>query len=118
MASKQDRIRGTVLAPYPCFSCFEEVFAVQWLPPMQPILGHWWLLRHQVAGDDWKTAEADAPWKRYTSLTIDIQQSYEHAGIDWWLLAVPDGRRLAAFLLITQMLTLATPLRPWRDALR
>jgi hypothetical protein len=110
--------RGTVLAPYPCFSCFEEVYGVQWLPPMQPILGHWWLLRHHVAGDDWRAAAADAPWTRYTSLPLDIRESYGLAGFDWWLMAAPPGRRALAGLAIGLLLALATPIRPWRDALR
>jgi hypothetical protein len=110
--------RGTVLAPYPCYSCFEEVYGDQWLPPFQPILGHWWLLRHRIAGDDWRTAAADAPWTRYTSLTLDIKESYELAGVDWWLMAVPPGRRGPAAAAIILILVLATPLRPWRAALR
>jgi hypothetical protein len=108
---------GTVLAPYKCFSCFEDLYPIQWLPPMQPIAGHWWLLRHKLAGSDWRAAEADAPWKRYTSLTLDIQASYDHAQIDWWLLGIsPELRWIeigsALFLL------LAIPFRPWSRALR
>lgn len=110
--------RGTVLRPDPCYSCFEEVFAIQWLPPLQPILGQWWLLRHKIAGDDWKVAEADAPWKRYTSLTLDIKGPYELAAIDWWPFATVPGRRAATVALITLLLGLATPLRLWRAALR
>ncbi len=109
--------RGNVLAPYECFSCFEEVYAVQWLPPMQPIAGHWWLLRHYAADDDWRTAAADAPWTRYTSLPLDISDSYGQAGVDWWLAAVPRGRRLPATIVIFSLLALATPRRAWRRAL-
>jgi hypothetical protein len=29
-------------------------------------------------------AEKDAPWRRYTNLQINIQQSYARARIDWW----------------------------------
>jgi hypothetical protein len=109
--------RGTVMAPYPCFSCFEQVYGIEWLPPMQPIAGHFWLLRHKVAGDDWVTAEAHAPWRRYTSLRLDIKASYEAAGIDWWPLAADPGRRLPAAL-VAFCLLLAVPLRPWVRALR
>jgi hypothetical protein len=108
---------GTVLSPYPCLSCFEEVYAIEWLPPMQPIAGHWWLLRHKWAGDDWMTAEADAPWRRYTSVRLDIRASYDAAGIDWWPFAADPGRRLPA-VLVALCLLLAIPARPWWTALR
>jgi hypothetical protein len=109
--------RGTPLAPEPCFSCFEDLYPLQWLPPMQPIAGGWWLLRHKIAGSDWKAAEADAPWKRYTSLTLDIETSYVRAHIDWWLLGTsPDLRPVA--IVSTLFLLLAIPLRPWMRALR
>lgn len=110
-------VAGTPLAPDPCFSCFEHLYPIQWLPPMQPIAGHWWLLRHQIAGDDWRTAEADAPWKRYTSLKLDIHRSYDGAQIDWWLI---DPARTGAVpvILIALLLGLAVPFRPWLGALR
>jgi hypothetical protein len=109
--------RGTVLAPYPCFSCFEQVYAIQWLPPMQPIAGHWWLLRHKLADHDWSVAEADAPWRRYTSLRLDIADSYRAAGIDWWPFAADPHNRFPA-VVSALCLLLAIPLRPWWRALR
>jgi hypothetical protein len=109
--------RGTVLDPYPCFSCFEEVYGAQWLPPMQPIAGHLWLLRHRIAGDDWKTAQADAAWRRYTSLTLDIEESYNARTVDWWLMAAPPDRRAVAALVIFGLLGAAVPYRAWRSAL-
>ena len=109
--------RGTVLAPAPCFSCFEDLYPLQWLPPMQPIAGGWWLLRHKIARSDWKAAEADAPWKRYTSLTLDIESSYTHAQIDWWLLGTSSELRSVA-LVSMLFLLLAVPVRPWVGALR
>jgi hypothetical protein len=84
---------------------------------MQPILGHLWLLRHRVRGDDWSAAAADAAWKRYTSLTLDVREAYEVGSVDWWLTAVPPGRRLPAALLISALLGLALPIRVWRRAL-
>jgi hypothetical protein len=108
---------GTVLAPDPCLSCFEEVYPVQWLPPMQPIAGHWWLLRHKLADHDWRQAEAGAPWKRYTSLTLDIEESYKEAGIDWWPTAAGAGRT-ALPVLVMLLLLVAIPIRPWLGALR
>jgi hypothetical protein len=110
-------VSGTPLAPAPCFSCFEDVYPIEWLPPMQPIAGHWWLLRHKVAGDDWRTAEGDAPWKRYTSSTQDIALSYDGTNIDWWPLGAASSGGLAAAL-TALLLLLAIPIRPWLTALR
>jgi hypothetical protein len=110
--------RGTAMAPYPCFSCFEEVYGVEWLPPMQPIAGHWWLLRHKLAGNDWKAAARDAPWSRYTSLSLDIERSYQSAAIDWWPLAASRGRPAPVAVVSMLFLLLAMPLRPWLRALR
>ncbi|MEO5766835.1 MAG: hypothetical protein ABIS92_00660 [Polyangia bacterium] len=108
---------GTVLAPFPCYSCFEEVYPVDWLPPMQPIAGHWWLLRHKLGRDDWKLAAADAPWTRYTAVPVNLQASYNAARIDWWpLMAQPDKRW--PLISAAVLLLLAIPLRPWVRALR
>ena len=67
-----------------CDSCFEDIHQLQWLPPFQPILGHAWLMRSLMAGDNWTEAEARAPWHRHTSLTLDISRSYARARLDWW----------------------------------
>jgi hypothetical protein len=69
-----------------CGACFEDVHGLHWLPPFNPIEGHLWLLKHVVLGHDWQTAEADAPWRRYTSLRLNISKSYPRARLDWWLL--------------------------------
>ena len=55
-----------------------------WLPAFQPIEGHYWLLKHVLAGHDAATAEGDAPWRRYTSLQLDIARTYGRARVDWW----------------------------------
>jgi hypothetical protein len=67
-----------------CDSCFEDTYEVLWTPAFQPIRGHWWLVKSMVRGDDWKTAQADAPWRRYTSLNVDLSRSYPRARVDWW----------------------------------
>ncbi len=67
-----------------CDSCFEDTYPILWTPPFQQIRGHWWLLSSIVAGDDAKAAQADAPWRRYTSLDVDLSQSYPRARVDWW----------------------------------
>jgi hypothetical protein len=68
-----------------CDDCFEDMFPLNWLPAFQPIEGHYWLLRHVVADDDWRSAEEDAPWHRYTTLNLNIASSYQRARIDWWV---------------------------------
>lgn len=68
----------------PCPVCFETIYSLQWLPPFQHIVGNYWLLSHLPKNDNWVTAEADAPWRRYTNLQINIQQSYARARVDWW----------------------------------
>ena len=69
-----------------CDWCFEDMYAQTWLPPFSPIEGHLWLLRHVPAGHDAKTAEADAPWRRYTTLRLDIEDTFARARVDWWAL--------------------------------
>lgn len=87
-----------------CDSCFEDVHQLEWLPPFQPILGHAWLLRSLIAGDDWKRAEARAPWHRHTSLALDISRSYPRARLDWWgmlwLRDLPGHRAVGVVLLL------------------
>ncbi|HEY1554441.1 MAG TPA: hypothetical protein VGF94_06370 [Kofleriaceae bacterium] len=67
-----------------CDSCFEDTYEIMWTPAFQPIRGHWWLVDSLAHGDDWKHAEDDAPWRRYTTLTVDLSQSYPRTRIDWW----------------------------------
>jgi hypothetical protein len=67
-----------------CDSCFEDTYEVLWTPAFQPIRGHWWLVKSLARGDDWRAAQADAPWRRYTSLNVDLSQTYPRARIDWW----------------------------------
>lgn len=87
-----NRGAATVGSPGPggCDPCFEDASPAVWLPPFAPIDGQLWLLRHTLLGDDWRTATADGPWRRYTRLPIDIHRSYATARLDWWFL---DARR-------------------------
>ena len=110
-------LRGSLMAPYPCFSCFDELYSVQWLPSTQPIEGHAWLLRHKLAHDDWQTAQRDAPWARYTSLSLNIREPYDYAAIDWWLLFAPRGRRFALVALSGLFFLTLIPLRLWAATL-
>jgi hypothetical protein len=70
-----------------CNPCFEDYFPQNHLPAFQPIAGHLWLLRHVPRGHGWEEAEADAPWKRYTTLKLDVIKGwYAWARVDWWKL--------------------------------
>jgi hypothetical protein len=83
-----------------CAKCFEDMYALHWLPPFQPIEGQAWLLSHIVKGDTWRTAEADGPWHRYTSQRFQIAETYARARIDWWILEfVPDHLPLGCSIL-------------------
>ena len=77
-----------------CDSCFEDTYELLWTPAFQPIRGHWWLVRALARGDDARTAQVDAPWRRYTTLQVNLAQSYPRARIDWWgLLWLEDAPR-------------------------
>jgi hypothetical protein len=89
-----------------CHACFEDMYATNWLPPFSPVAGHFWLLRHVPFDHDWKEAEKDAPWRRFTSLSLDIHAVYPRARIDWWGLDY-TGRRGARALLFGAMLLIA-----------
>ncbi|MBL0216955.1 MAG: hypothetical protein IPQ07_24135 [Myxococcales bacterium] len=91
-----------------CDGCFEDVHQLEWLPPFQPIVGHWWLLRSLVADADAATAEADAPWHRYTSTPFNIKDGYDRARLDWWgLLWIKDYPRTRTAGLVLLLLMLA-----------
>jgi hypothetical protein len=83
-----------------CGACFEDTHGLQWLPAFQPVMGHFWMLRHVVAGDDWTVASVDAPWRRYSTLSVDVQDRWARVRLDWWfpeLRAVHEG---AAFTML------------------
>lgn len=92
-----------------CDSCFEDVHQMEWLPPFQPIIGHWWLATSLLAGDDAAAAEASAPWHRHTALHFRIADGYNRARFDWWgLLWIKDfpRTRLLGAILLALMLAL------------
>lgn len=67
-----------------CDSCFEDTYPVLWTPAFQPIAGHLWLLGSLARGDDARAAQSSAPWRTYTSLEVDLGDTYDRARIDWW----------------------------------
>jgi hypothetical protein len=105
-----------------CDSCFEDVHQLAWLPPFQPILGHLWLLRSAIRGDDARAAEADAPWHRHTQLALPIDASYARVRIDWWgllwLADFPATRIAGAVLLLVLLAAAALGARRWLAAHR
>jgi hypothetical protein len=86
-----------------CGSCFEQMYALNWLPPFQPIVGHWWLIKHVPWNHDWIKAEADAPWHTYTKLRLDIKDAYPVGRTDWWMLDYVHGHLRAGLTLLTGM---------------
>lgn len=105
-----------------CDSCFEDVSHLQWLPPFQPILGHYWLLRSTVFDLSWQEAQEVAPWRRHTSLDLNIKDSYARARLDWWgllwLKDFPQFRVDGIALLLLFGLATAASGRAWRRLLR
>lgn len=105
-----------------CDSCFEDTYELLWTPAFQPIRGHWWLVKSLARGDDAKTAQADAPWRRYTTLEVNLASTYPRARIDWWgllwLRDAPHTRGLGITVLAVLVLTLALGIWLWLRALR
>jgi hypothetical protein len=83
-----------------CEGCFEDVYPMVWLGPFQPILGHFWLLRHVPFGDSHLVAGQDAPWRRHTQLAIDIKTTYERVRVDHWFYDTTQHRVAGWFVLI------------------
>jgi hypothetical protein len=86
-----------------CDPCFEDLHGLNWLPAFSPLEGHAWLFRHVRAGDSWQVAEADAPWRRYTNLKLNIARSYGAVRIDWWLLDFKGPLRPGGIVLLLLM---------------
>lgn len=86
-----------------CGACFEQMHTLNWLPPFQPIVGHWWLMKHVPFNHDWIRAEADAPWHTYTKLRLDIKDVYPVGRTDWWMLDYVHGHLAAGITLLVAM---------------
>ncbi|MEO8845536.1 MAG: phospholipid carrier-dependent glycosyltransferase [Kofleriaceae bacterium] len=69
-----------------CDSCFEDTYELTWTPAFQPIRGQWWLLKSLVRDDDAVAAQADAPWRTYTSLDLDLARDWGRTRLDWWVM--------------------------------
>lgn len=87
-----------------CDSCFEDTYELLWTPAFQPIRGHLWLLRALARGDDATSAQADAPWRNYTHLDVNLASTYPRARVDWWgLLWLVDDPSLWLAGLVTMI---------------
>jgi hypothetical protein len=81
-----------------CDPCFEDFLTFNHLPAFQPIEGHLWLARHRLRDHPWPVAELDAPWRRYTTLTLPLSRQYNGTRFDWWPLDYKGKRpRRAAY---------------------
>jgi hypothetical protein len=110
--------RGAHHGPH-CDACFEDMFAHQWLPPLSPLAGHLWMLRHVPFGHEWSRAQEDAPWRRATTLRF-ASAYYDQAKdkrLDWWILEWAQLRGLAALVMGGLGLMLAAGALLWRRAL-
>jgi hypothetical protein len=83
-----------------CEGCFEDVYPMVWLGPFQPILGHFWLLRHVPFADSYEVAAKDAPWRRHTRIVFDLKGTYERARVDHWFYDTREHRVLGGLVLI------------------
>ena len=105
-----------------CDGCFEDIHQLEWLPPFQPIVGHWWLLRSMIAGADAREAEADGPWHRYTSTPFEITSNYGRVRLDWWGLLwisdFPQARLVGIILLALMLVGTGAGIRLWLRAHR
>lgn len=91
-----------------CDSCFEDTYEITWTPAFQPIAGHWWLIKSLARGDDQRSAQVDAPWRRYTSLQLNLTATYPRARIDWWgLLWLKDAKQTRTLGIVFFLLMLA-----------
>jgi hypothetical protein len=67
-----------------CDPCIEDTYPFLYVPAFNPFELNWWLVKHVLREDPWQVAEADAPWKRYTKLTLNVAEPYRRAHLDWW----------------------------------
>lgn len=93
--------QGTAFYKYQgtCEPCFEDLYHLLWLPPFNPIAINTWLIPHVWDHDTWPVAALDAPWRRYTTLPIDIADPYSRATFDWWYLSFRTQHRRAGLAL-------------------
>lgn len=90
-----------------CEGCFEDTYPTVWLPPLQPIVGHYWMLRHVPFKHDVKAAMEDAPWKAHTRLPLNLQTVYQRVRVDHFLCDLPGHPKTGGVLMLI-FLTMGT----------
>ena len=107
----KDRGRGH------CDSCFEDTYEITWTPAFQPIRGQWWLIKSLARADDAKTAQADAPWRTYTTLDLDLAKDWGRTRLDWWVMVwwrdAPATQPLGLVLLLSMLGGTGFGVRRW-----
>jgi hypothetical protein len=88
--------------------CWPEgkfLFAQHWLPALNPVAGHVWLLRHKLAGDPFEDAQDDAPWQFQGHIDAPgAKRHYEHVVFDWWPLTWTAKARVPAAVIVALLL--------------
>jgi hypothetical protein len=70
-----------------CWPDGKILYAMHWVPALQQLAGHVWLMRHVPFGDPFEVAELDAPWQWQRTVHVPgAKTHYNNAGIDWWAL--------------------------------
>ncbi len=93
-----------------CDPCFEDFYAFNWLPPFSQLRGHYWLAGHVWNERTWQQAEADAPWRPYTTLKFNFANSYLRTRLDWWYFDWREGWLRPAGLRLLRLMSVATGL--------
>ena len=102
-----------------CDPCLEDLYAVHWLPPFQPMALNAWMLSSLAQGKPPNQAAVDGPWARYTRLSIGVGTSYPRARLDFWVLDWKKHLRpkgIAGAVLLA--LGLLTSILAWTGRLR
>jgi hypothetical protein len=91
-----------------CDPCFEDLHHHTYTPAFQPIEGHFWLIKHSSSWSGrptWEECDKDAPWHRYTSLSLDAAKAWcPGPAIDWWYLMFRGPFALAGKILFALFL--------------
>ena len=99
-----------------CDPCFEDFYARNYTPALQPIDGQWWYLKHHLLSHPWAIAAKDLPVKRYTRMDLQISQQWYEAPPpwDWWKLDfVGRYKRTGNLLLVLFMIGFAAGTVLW-----
>jgi hypothetical protein len=89
-----------------CDPCFEDFYARNFTPALQPIEAQWWILKHRALSHPWAVAAEDTPVRRYTTLDFpDLERWYQHPPWDWWKLDFVGPYKSAGTILLAIFLS-------------